>query len=213
MGEKLRLPLTLSGQLTPSKYVSHDALDRQQERSRHPGLHDRPLSRERQRDLAGPSARFRQYASSNKPSSSTLQHAVQHILVPIKLTPSVPIVVVHFCTSTAAARLELPLVLSGHQVSNPQTTLGSNTKRGASPRKPAAIFVGAGFEREDYEAFRGDVGDGHGLAWIREERSDVEGLDDPDNWMVREGIGRVPRPEVLVRSVSKVLGRELFGAR
>jgi hypothetical protein len=31
--------------------------------------------------------------------------------------------------------------------------------------------------------------------------------------MVREGIGRVPRPEVLVRSVSKVLGRELFGAR
>ena len=152
-----------------------------------------------------------------KPSSSTLttlQHAIQHILVPIQTnTICPPIVVVHFCTSTAAARLELPLVLSGHQVSNPQTTLGSNTKRGASPRKPAALFVGAGFEREDYEAFRGDVGDGHGLAWVREESSDVDGLDDPDNWMVREGIGRVPRPEVLVRSVSKVLGRELLGAR
>ena len=97
-------------------------------------------------------------------------------------------------------------------MSNPQTTLGSNTKRGAIPRKPAAIFVGAGFEREDYEAFRRDIGEGHGLPWVREERTDVEGLDDPDNWMVRESIGRVPKPEVLIRSVSKVLAREL-GAR
>jgi hypothetical protein len=97
-------------------------------------------------------------------------------------------------------------------VSNPQTTVGSNTKRGAIPRKPAAIFVGAGFEREDYEAFRRDIGEGHGLPWVREERTDVEGLDNPDNWMVRESIGRVPKPEVLIRSVSKVLAREL-GAR
>jgi hypothetical protein len=103
-------------------------------------------------------------------------------------------------------------VLSGAQVPDPQTPLGSNAQRGASPRKPAAIFVGAGFEREDYEAFRGDVGEGHGLPWVREERADVEGLEDPENWVVRERIGRVPRPEVLIRSVSKVLSREL-GAR
>lgn len=119
-------------------------------------------------------------------------------------------VVIHFCTSTAAARQELPAVVDGKQVSDPQTTLGSNTKRGASPRKPAAIFVGAGFEREDYEAFRRDIGDGHGLSWVREERTDIEGLDNPDNWMVRESIGRVPRPEVLIKSVSKVLSRDLL---
>ena len=95
-------------------------------------------------------------------------------------------------------------------MSDPQTTLGSNTERGAIPRKPAAIFVGAGFEREDYESFRRDVGDGHGLPWVREERTDVEGLDNPDNWMVRESIGRVPKPDVLIKSVSKVLSRDLL---
>lgn len=121
--------------------------------------------------------------------------------------------VIHFCTSTAAARQELPLVLDGKPVQDPQTTLGSNNKRGATPRKPAAIFVGAGFERDDYEAFRKDVGDGYGLLWVREEKSDVEGLDKPENWTVREGIGRVPRPEVLVKSVTKVLRRELLGAK
>lgn len=96
-------------------------------------------------------------------------------------------------------------MLNGKQVSDPQTTLGSNTVRGATPRRPAAIFVGAGFEREDYEAFRRDIGDSHGLPWVREEKSDVEGLDKPENWMVRESIGRVPRPGVLIKSVSKVL--------
>lgn len=121
--------------------------------------------------------------------------------------------VIHFCTSTAAARQELPVVLDGKQVSQPQTTLGSNTKRGVTPRKPAAIFVGAGFDREDYEAFRGDVGENHGLPWVREEKSDIQGLDNPDNWMFREGLGRVPKPEVLVKSVSMVLSRDLLAAR
>lgn len=104
-------------------------------------------------------------------------------------------------------------MLDGKPVQDPQTTLGSNTKRGVTPRKPAAIFVGAGFERDDYEGFRKDVGDGHGLLWVREEKSDVEGLDKSENWTVREGIGRVPRPEVLVKSVTKVLRRELLGAK
>ena len=121
--------------------------------------------------------------------------------------------VIHFCTSTAAARQELPVVLDGKQVSQPQTTLGSNIERGATPRKPAAIFVGAGFDREDYEAFRGDVGEDHGLPWVREEKSDIQGLDNPDNWMFREGLGRVPKPEVLVKSVSMVLSRDLLAAR
>jgi hypothetical protein len=31
--------------------------------------------------------------------------------------------------------------------------------------------------------------------------------------MVRESIGRVPKPEVLIRSVSKVLRRELLEGR
>ena len=104
-------------------------------------------------------------------------------------------------------------MLDGKQVSQPQTTLGSNTKRGVTPRKPAAIFVGAGFDREDYEAFRGDVGENHGLPWVREEKSDIQGLDNPDNWMFREGLGRVPKPEVLVKSVSMVLSRDLLAAR
>jgi hypothetical protein len=104
-------------------------------------------------------------------------------------------------------------VLEGKQVSKPQTSLGSNTRRGATPREPAAIFVGAGFEREDYESFRKDVGEGHGLPWVREEKSDLEGLDNPDNWTFREGIGRVPKPEVLVKSVSMVLSRDLLAAR
>lgn len=124
-----------------------------------------------------------------------------------------PITVIHFCTSTAAARQELPVVLDGKPVSQPQTTLGSNTQRGVTPRKPAAIFVGAGFDREDYEAFRGDVGEKHGLPWVREEKSDIQGLDNPDNWMFREGLGRVPKPEVLVKSVSMVLSRDLLAAR
>lgn len=47
--------------------------------------------------------------------------------------------VIHFCTSIAAARQELPVVLDGKPVTQPQTTLGSNTKRGVTPRKPAAI--------------------------------------------------------------------------
>jgi hypothetical protein len=121
--------------------------------------------------------------------------------------------VIHFCTSTAAARQELPVVLDGSQVSHPQTTLGSNAKRGATPRKPAAIFVGAGFDREDYEAFRRDIGEAHELPWVREEKKDVQGLDNPDNWMVREGLGRVPKPEVLIKSVSMVLSRDLLAAR
>lgn len=104
-------------------------------------------------------------------------------------------------------------MLDGKQVSQPQTTLGSNTKRGVTPRKPAAIFVGAGFDREDYEAFRRDVGETHGLPWVREEKSDIEGLDNPDNWMFREGLGRVPKPAVLVKSVSMVLSRDLLAAR
>lgn len=124
-----------------------------------------------------------------------------------------PHTVIHFCTSTAAARKELPVVLDGKPVSQPQTTLGSNTQRGVTPRKPAAIFVGAGFDREDYEAFRGDVGEDHGLPWVREEKSDIQGLDNPDNWMFREGLGRVPKPEVLVKSVSMVLTRDLLAAR
>ncbi|KAM0710214.1 hypothetical protein Q7P35_002576 [Cladosporium inversicolor] len=124
-----------------------------------------------------------------------------------------PNTVIHFCTSTAAARQELPVVLDGKPVSQPQTTLGSNTQRGVTPRKPAAIFVGAGFDREDYEAFRGDVGENHGLPWVREEKSDIQGLDNPDNWMFREGLGRVPKPEVLVKSVSMVLSRDLLAAR
>jgi hypothetical protein len=104
-------------------------------------------------------------------------------------------------------------VLDGEQVSQPQTTLGSNTKRGEAPRKPAAIFVGAGFEREDYEAFRRDIGEAHGLPWVREEKKDVQGLDNPDNWMFREGLGRVPKPAVLIKSVSMVLSRDLLAAR
>jgi hypothetical protein len=104
-------------------------------------------------------------------------------------------------------------VLDGEQVSQPQTTLGSNTRRGEAPRKPAAIFVGAGFEREDYEAFRRDIGEAHGLPWVREEKKDVQGLDNPDNWMFREGLGRVPKPAVLIKSVSMVLSRDLLAAR
>lgn len=121
--------------------------------------------------------------------------------------------VVHFCTSTAAARKELSAVLEGRQIKDPSTTLGSNTRRGASPQKPVALFVGAGFDRADYEAFRRDVGERHGITWVREEKTDIEGLDDPNNWIVRESIGRVPRPEVLVKSVTKCLGRDLKGER
>jgi hypothetical protein len=134
---------------------------------------------------------------------------VQRVLFDLRFCATV----IHFCTSTAAARQELPVVLDGEQVSQPQTTLGSNTKRGEAPRKPAAIFVGAGFEREDYEAFRRDIGEAHGLPWVREEKKDVQGLDNPDNWMFREGLGRVPKPAVLIESVSMVLSRDLLAAR
>lgn len=119
--------------------------------------------------------------------------------------------VVHFCTSTAAARQELPIALGAQPLSNPQTSLGSNAKRGAARRKPTAIFVGAGFDREDYEGFRRDVGEVQGITWVREEKCDIEGLDNPNNWMVRDGLGRVPKPEVLIKSVSKCLKRDLLG--
>jgi hypothetical protein len=105
---------------------------------------------------------------------------------------------------------ELLPALQGKEVRDPSTTLGSNARRGAQPRKPAAIFVGAGFAKEDYEAFRRDVHDATGgTVWVREEKTDVEGLDDPSNWVVREGVGRVPKPEVLIRSISKCLMRDL----
>jgi hypothetical protein len=118
--------------------------------------------------------------------------------------------VVQFCTSTVTAREELLSALQGKEVRDPSTTLGSNARRGAQPRKPAAIFVGAGFAKEDYEAFRRDVHDATGgTVWVREEKTDVEGLDDPSNWVVREGVGRVPKPEVLIRSISKCLMRDL----
>lgn len=89
-------------------------------------------------------------------------------------------------------------------------SIGSNVRRATSPRKPVAIFVGAGFDKTDYEGFKQDVGEGHGLVWVREEKSDIEGLDDPNNWVVREKVGRIPRAEVLIKSVSKVLNRDLI---
>lgn len=50
-----------------------------------------------------------------------------------------------------------------------------------------------------------------GVVWVREEKGDIEGLENPGNWTVVEGLGKVPRPEVLIKSVSKCLGRELVG--
>ena len=126
-----------------------------------------------------------------------------------------PTLVIHFCTSTAAARTELPLVLASQFIPHPQTNLGSNRQRSSTrQRRPTSIFVGAGFDQEDYEAFRTDVGElASGLTWVREEKSDVEGLEDPANWVEREGMGRIPRPEVLIRSVGKVLRRDLLGGK
>jgi len=119
---------------------------------------------------------------------------------------------VHFCTSTIDARRELPAVLRGEVLDAPSTSLGSNARRSTSPRRPVAIFVGAGFDKADYEAFRQDVGKEDGIVWVREEKTDIEGLDDPNNWVVREKVGRVPRAEVLVKSVSKVLNRDLVAS-
>ena len=101
-------------------------------------------------------------------------------------------------------------MLQSKALTDPSTAIGSNAKRGMSPRKPAAIFVGAGFDKADYEAFRQDVGERDGVVWVREEKSDIEGLDDPNNWVVREKVGRVPRAEILIKSVSKVLNRDLI---
>lgn len=132
-------------------------------------------------------------------------------------------VVIHFCTTTAAALRELPFVLAAQPVPSPQTPLGSNQdqspKSATVPlRKPQAIFVGAGFAQEDYEAFRREVeaeldSDLDGVVWVREEKSDIEGLEDPGNWTVVEGLGKVPRPEVLIQSVGKCLGRVLGDGR
>lgn len=104
-------------------------------------------------------------------------------------------------------------MLQGKALTDPITAIGSNVRRGASPRIPVAIFVGAGFDKADYEALRRDFGEGDGLVWVREEKSDIEGLDDPNNWVVREKVGRVPRADILIKSVSKVLNRDLVANR
>jgi len=116
---------------------------------------------------------------------------------------------IHFCESIDAARKEIPLVLQG-KVFTPESAIGSNATRGQYPRKPDALFVGAGFSDEDYASLRSDIGDAHGLPWARERKTDIEGLDREENWTSEFG-PRIPKPEVLAKTIRKVVKGTLEG--
>ncbi|KAF2722425.1 hypothetical protein K431DRAFT_283855 [Polychaeton citri CBS 116435] len=124
--------------------------------------------------------------------------------------------VVHFCTTPAAAKAELPASARGEPVLADKP-IGTNSQRiayGRAPRRPVAVFVGAGFSDDAYEDVRRELAGvvlEFGLVWVRETRADTGGLlEDEENWIMVAGERR-PRVEVLDGSVRKAIRRGLEG--
>ncbi|KAF2088739.1 hypothetical protein K490DRAFT_63953 [Saccharata proteae CBS 121410] len=126
---------------------------------------------------------------------------------------------IHFCESISAAKNELPALLSSNPVANPAHPIGSNASRAPTAhRLPQVILVGAGFPDHDYEDLRQTVSKALGEAvgekvqgalWVRERKEDIKGLEREENWVVVDGKGRFPRPEVIAEGMRGVLDRSL----